>query len=385
MHVLIKCMAKFASFVPVIAFLAVSAAGRVAAADELVFFGTLGTGAGKGFSVGHFDTETGVLTKPTLAIPADSPSSFVISRDGKYLYSTNHTSGNVSAFALDAKTGALQLLNTVPSGAGSSYVSLDQTGRYLLAANGNGGSVAVFALKADGSIGERTGLDQHTGHGPNAARQATPYAHCIIADPTNHFLLSADLGTDHVYVYKFDATNGKITPTDPAFVSVQPGFGPRHLVFHPNGKIVYLLNEMGSAIVAFSWDSSKGALAQIQSITTLPADFTAANNAAEIVVRPDGKFLYATNRGRDSIAVFSIDPATFRLTHLQDIATQGQTPRVLSLDPTGQWIIAGNEDSGTAMVFRVNVQTGLLTPVAAPIPVPAPSCAVFLSVRAMDK
>jgi 6-phosphogluconolactonase len=362
-----------------VAFLLGLTPGPATAADTLVYFGTLLNGNGKGLSVAHFDTETGTLTTPTLAMETNSPSALVITPDGKHLYSTNYSLGNVSSFKIEPKTGALTALNSVPAGAGTSYVSLDQTGRYLLNANGKGGSVAVFALKPDGSIGERTGFDQHTGHGPNASRQATPYAHCIIADPTNHFLLSADLGTDKVYVYKFDATNGKIAPNDPPSVSVTPGFGARHLAFHPNGKIVYLLNEMGSALVAFQWDADKGILSQFQSISTLPADFKGDNVSAEILVRADGKFLYATNRGRDSIAVFAIDPTTFKLSPILDISTEGKTPRVLSFDPTGQWIIAGNQDSNTAMVFRVDDKTGKLTPVGAPVAVPAPSCAGFLA------
>jgi 6-phosphogluconolactonase len=330
-------------------------------------------------SVAHFDTDTGALTVPTLAIQANSPSAFVISADGKHLYSTNYNSGNVSAFAIESKTGALKFLNSAPAGAGASYVSLDQTGRYLLGANGKGGSVDVFALKPDGSLGERTGFDQHTGHGPNASRQATPYAHCIIADPTNRFLLSADLGTDKVYLYKFDASNGKIAPSDPPSVSVTPGFGARHLAFHPNGKILYLINEMGSALVAFQWAADQGTLIQFQSISALPADFKGENVSAEILVRADGRFLYVTNRGQDSIAAFSIDPITFKLSPVQDISTQGKTPRVLCFDPTNKWIIAGNQDSNTAMVFKVDDKTGQLTPVGAPVPVPAPSCAGFLA------
>jgi 6-phosphogluconolactonase len=376
-HVMAKPLANPLLFLFAIAWLTTQAP-TCAAADTLVYYGTLNNGDGQGLSVGHFDSDTGALTKPALAMQTESPSWFVISRDGKYLYSTNHTPGNVSAFAIDAKTGVLKALNTVPCGAGASYVSLDQTGHYLLAANGNGGSVAVFALQPDGSLGTRTGFDQHTGSGPNAARQATPYAHCIIADPTNRFLLCADLGTDKIYLYKFDATNGHIAANDPAFVTVTPGYGPRHLAFHPNGKIVYLLCEMGSAIVTYQWDAAKGALTQIQSLSTLSADFKGENDAAEIIVRADGKYLYATNRGRDSIAVFAIDATTFKLTPIQDISTQGKTPRVLSFDFSGKWIIAGNQDSGTALTFRTDDQTGKLTPVGAPVPVPAPSCEGFL-------
>jgi 6-phosphogluconolactonase len=355
----------------------------LAAADMYVFFGTHRSGPGIGFSVAHFDPDTGALTKPRFLIEAVEPAFFVIHPDGRHLYTCNSGApGGVSAYAIDRGTGQLTLLNKEPSGGDdASYVCLDQTGRYLFVANYSGGNIAAFALKSDGSIGARTAFAQHTGHSIDPKRQTHAYAHSIIIDPTNRFVLVADLGLDRLFVYRFDAKDGSLQPNDPPYAAVGPGSGPRHVKFHPNGHWVYLINEMGCAITAFNWDTAGGTLAEFQTIPTLPADFKGTNTCAEVEVHPNGKFLYGSNRGHDSIAVFAIDPATGRLTPVEHVSTQGKWPRNFAFDPTGRWMLVTNHNSDNAVVFRVDEATGHLTRTGEPISVPFPFCERFLPVR----
>jgi 6-phosphogluconolactonase len=361
--------------------LAAALAGPALAADLFVYFGSHGKGPNIGFSLAHFDTETGRLTTPVFLQEAVAPAYFIIRPDGTRLYTCNSEPGSsVSAYAIDPATAKLTFLNQKPSGGGDpSYVSLDATGRYLMVANYLGGSVAVFALQPDGSIGERTAFVQHTGASVNPSNQTHAHAHSIRVDPTNRFVLVADLGVDKVFVYRLDPKTGALQPNDPPFATVAPGAGPRHTAFHPNGRYVYLINQMGGSIVRFGWDSNRGALTQFETISTLPegAQVT-STGAAEILVHPSGRFLYATNRGHDSVAVFSIQPETGRLTPIQHIPTQGKTPRNCEFDPTGRWLLVTNQDSNNALVFGIDQNTGRLTQAGQPVPVPAPFCERFL-------
>ena len=262
-----------------------------------------------GITVAEFDSDTGKLSTPRLVTETRDPAHFTLSADGKRLYMCNTgTPGGVSAFAVeDKKTGALKLLNYKESkGRGPSYVSVDKTGHYVLDANYGGGFIEIHSLAADGSLDQQTAFVQHEGSSVHA-RQNKPYAHWIRTDPTNKFALVADLGTDKIVVYKFDEQTGKLAPNDPPFAKLNGGSGPRHLAFHPNGKWLYAVQELSNEVVAFKWDGRKGELTQFQQVKTLPADFTDPSTAAEIVVRNDGKFLYASNRGHDSIAVYSVD------------------------------------------------------------------------------
>ncbi|HUJ44689.1 MAG TPA: lactonase family protein [Opitutaceae bacterium] len=366
--------------------LAFAAAGLIpplTAADMYVYFGTHRTGPGIGFSVAHFDSDTGALSRPRFLIEAVEPAFFVIHPDGRRLYTCNSgVPGGVSAYAIDRGTGQLTLLNKEPSGGDdASYVCLDRTGRYVFVANYSGGNVAAFALKSDGSIGARTAFVQHAGHSIDPKRQTHPYAHSIIIDPTNRFVLVADLGLDRLFVYRFDERDGSLRANDPPFATVAPGSGPRHVKFHPNGRWVYLINEMGCTVTAFTWDSSRGVLAEFQTSSTLPADFKGTNTCAEVEVHPNGRFLYGSNRGHDSIAVFAIDPATGRLTPVEYVPTQGKWPRNFAFDPTGRWMLVTNHNSDNAVVFRVDEATGRLTQTGAPVPVPFPFCERFLPVR----
>ncbi len=355
----------------------------VHAADMFVYFGTHRAGTNIGFSLAHFDTDTGALTKPEFLMQSPAPAYFVIHPDGRHLYTCNSGSpGEVSAYEIEPHTGALKFLNRLPAGgADTSYVSLDQTGRYVLAANYAGGNIAVFAIKPDGSLGDRTAFVQHTGSGVNPQRQTHAYAHSIIVDPSNRFALVADLGVDKVFVYRFNEKDGSLQTNDPPSVNIKPGSGARHVKFHPNGRWVYLISEIASTVTAFNWDSAKGALTEFQTISALPDNFKGTNTCAEIMVHPNGKFLYASNRGDDSLAVFAIDQATGKLTPIEHVPSGGKTPRNFAFDPAGKWIICSNHDSNNALVFRVDENTGKLTQTGQPVSVPYPFCERFLAVH----
>jgi len=361
---------------------------KAMATDYFVFFGTHIAGPGKGFSLSHFDSDTGILTQPKFLLEAPSPGYFVIAPDGRHLYTCNSgdtfngkPGGGVSALSIDPITAKLTLLNSQPSGgADPSYISLDQAGTHVLVANYNSGTIAVFALKPDGSLGDRTALIQQTGKSIDPLRQTHSYAHSIRVDPTGKFAVVGDLGQDKVFVYRYDQDTGTLTPNDPPFTAIKPGSGARHVAFHPNGKFAYVDGEMGSNVTAFTWDSSRGALTEIQRISSLPADFKGTSAAAEVMVHPGGKFLYVSNRGMDSLGVFSIDQDTGRLTNVQYALTQGKTPRNFEFDPTGKWLLVTNHGSNNAMVFQIDQSTGELTPHGNPVAVPYPFCERFLAV-----
>ncbi len=353
------------------------------AADLFVYFGTHRATTNAGFSLAHFDTDTGELTKPEFLLGAAGPAFFEIHPDGRHLYACNAaTGGEVSAYEIEPHTGQLSLLNSEPSGGGEPcYLSFDQTARYALVANYDGGNLGVFALRADGGIGERTGFAQHAGSSVDPRRQTRAYAHAILAAPDNRFVLGADLGVDKIYSYRFSSQEGSLKANDPACVRVAMGSGPRHLKFHPNGRWVYVLNELSSTITGFNWNAETGALGEFQTASTLPSDYFAANTAAEIVVHPNGKFLYASNRGHNSLAVFAIDPNAGWLKLVENVSSGGKLPRYFTFDPTGRWILCCNHGSENAVVFQVDETTGRLAKTGPPVAVAYPFCARFLPVK----
>jgi len=356
------------------------------AADLLVYFGLHVDQPDKGISIAHFNTDTGVLSEPKLVAQAAMPGYFVIDPTGKFLYSVNsfskfkgEASGALSAYAIDAATGNLRLINQVASsGANPAFIALDGNATHVLAANYTGGSISVFAIRSDGGIGDRTAFVQHSGHSVNPDRQQEPHPHAIYVDPTDRYVLVPDLGQDKVFVYRYDNKSGSLSANVPPFGAVAPGAGPRHLAFHPNGRWVYVVDEMGGTVTQFNWDSNTGTLSQPNATRTTPDDFNGVNTSGEVRISADGKFLYATNRGPDDLAVFSIDPATGGLTFLQRVPTQGKMPRFFTFDPTGHWLIVCNHDSDNAVVFKVDPDTGRLTQNGEPIKVPNPYCAEFL-------
>jgi 6-phosphogluconolactonase len=333
-----------------------------------------------GITVAEFDSDTGMLSAPRMAIETRDPAHFTLSGDGKHLYMCNTgTPGGVSAFAVDRKTAALKLLNYKESkGRGPSYVSVDQSGHYVLDANYGGGFVEVYSLAPDGSLDQQTAFVQHAGSSVDPVRQTKPYAHWIRTDPSNKFAIVTDLGTDHVVIYKFDAKTGSLAPNDPASTTVPGGMGPRHLAFHPNGKWVYGIAEIANRVMAFNWDAQKGTLTEFQSVKTLADGFSGPSTAAEIAVRKDGKFLYATNRGEDTIVVYAIDAKSGELTFKQRTSSRGKVPRYFTLDPTNKWLIVSNQEGANVSVFSIDAKTGELQPKGDPVTLEKPMAVVFL-------
>jgi len=362
--------------------------GTAKKSHYLAYVGTYTTKkASKGIYVYRFDAAAGQLTSVGLAAESTDPSFVVAHPNGKYLYGVNEVgnydgkkSGAVSAFAIDHKSGRLTLLNQVASGgADPCYISLDKTGKHVLVANYSGGSVAVFPVLKDGRLGEASAFVQHQGSGANKERQEAPHAHWIQTSPDNRLAAVSDLGLDELVLYRFDAAKGSLEPNDPPFVKVSPGSGPRHAAFHPNGKFVYVLNEMQSTVVVFSYDPSTATLKTLQQLSTLPKDFTGQNDTAELAVHPSGKFLYASNRGHDSIAIFSIDSVKGTLTPTGRVATGGKTPRNFAIDPTGKYLLAANQASDDIVIFCINLVTGNLTRTGQVVEVPSPVDVAFVA------
>jgi 6-phosphogluconolactonase len=334
----------------------------------LLFVGTYtNTKAGsKGIYAYRYNASSGQLTSLGVAAETENPSYLAVDPTYKFLYAVNELqdykgakSGAVTAFAIDHKTGKLSRLNEVASrGEDPCYISLDKTGKYVLVANYTSGNIAVFPVQKDGSLGEASAFVQHHGTGPNHERQEGPHAHFIQTTADNRFAVVSDLGLDKLLVYRFDVANGSLAPNDPPAADLPPGEGPRHLAFTPDNKFAYSVNELKSTVTAFSFDAAKGVLERFQTISTLPKDFTGQNDTAEIHVHPNGKFGYASNRGHDSIAQFSIDAKTGELALVHHFAIQGKTPRDFELDPTGTHLLVAGQDSNNIVVFRIDPSTG---------------------------
>jgi 6-phosphogluconolactonase len=353
----------------------------------LVFVGTYtNTGESQGIYAYRFDSASGRLDAIGLAAEATNPTYLTIHPNRKYLYAVSEVGtvnggpgGTVAAFSIDPKTSKLKFLNSTPSrGRGPCYVSVDQTGKAAMVANYSSGSVALLPINPDGSLGDATSFDQHKGSSADPARQEGPHAHSIAPSPDNRFALSADLGLDRVFVYKLDPNAGTLTASTHPWAGLKPGSGPRHFDFSRNGKFVYVINEMASTITAFSWNAAQGSMREIQTISTVPADFKGENFCADVHVHRSGKFLYGSNRGHDSISVFAIDRKG-KLELTANISTEGKTPRNFAIDPTGKFVIAANQNTNNLVVFRVDPKTGALTPTGQNLEVGAPVCVKFMA------
>ena len=354
--------------------------------ELLVYIGTYTKGDSKGIYAYRLQPKTGKLTSLGLAAETVNPSFVAIHPNHRFLYSVSEIgdfqggkTGAVSSFTIDSKTGLLTKLNTVSSkGSGPCYVRVDSTGKSLLVANYGSGSIAAMPIKSDGQLGEAVSAIQHSGTGADRDRQSGPHAHSINPSPDNRFAIVADLGLDEVLVYRLDPAKALLTPNDPPFTKVAPASGPRHFAFDPSGRFGYVINEMKSTVTAFSYDKNHGVLKEIQTITTLPKDFSGKSSTAEVQVHPSGKFLYGSNRGHDSIAMFTIDQKTGMLTPTGNVSTQGKTPRNFGIDPTGNFLLAANQDAGGVVVFRIDANTGKLTPTGDKLDVPFPVCVKFM-------
>jgi 6-phosphogluconolactonase len=359
--------------------------GAERAGELLVYVGTYTTGKSEGIYLYRFDLSSGQLKHVATTSRVVNPSFLTLAPSRRYLYAVNEVqefagkkSGAISAFAIDQTTGELRLLNQQPSlGADPCYVDVDAGGRFVLIANYSGGNVTVFPVQSDGSLGESTDMKQGRGSSVNRERQEGPHAHCIVLDPTNRFAYSCDLGTDKIMIFRFDDRNGKLLPGETPWVQVKPGTGPRHLAFHPSGKYVFVLNELHSTVTVFTRNPEKGSLKELQTLTTLPKGFTGTNTSADIHVSLDGRFVYCSNRGHDSIAIFAIDPRHGTLMSVGHESTRGMTPRNFAIDPTGAFLLVANQKSDNIVVFRLDQKTGRLSSTGQTAEVPSPVCLKF--------
>lgn len=353
-----------------------------------VYIGTYTGADSKGIYVAEFDSATGDLSAAELAVEATNPSFLAIHPSRKFLYAVSETadyggkaSGALTAYEIDQDTGRLKQLNQVASaGAAPCHLVVDETGKTLLAANYTGGNVSVRAIESDGRLGRQTDFHQHKGSSSNPNRQQAPHAHSINLDAQNRFAFVADLGTDQVVVYQFDPSEQKLLPNQAASATVEPGSGPRHFSFHPSGKSAYVINEIKSTITVFQYDAETGRLQTVQTVSTLPEDFQGTSHTAEVVVHPSGKFVYGSNRGHDSIAVYAVDADSGKLSLVEIEPTGGKTPRNFAVDPTGKFLFAENQGSDSIVLFQIDELTGQLQPTGQQLQVPTPVCVKFLPV-----
>jgi 6-phosphogluconolactonase len=342
----------------------------------------------KGIYRADFDPATGAISNVALAGEVASPSFLAIHPNRRFLYAVGETadfdgkpSGSVNAFAIDSKTGNLTLLNRQPSGGGGPcHIVVDMPGKNVLVANYGGGSCAALPIETDGRLAAPTSVIQHSGSSVDRRRQEGPHAHSINLDADNRFAICADLGLDKLLVYKFDSSTGTLTPNDPPAYNGEPGAGPRHFAFHPNGRFAFTNNEMASSVTALAYDARRGVLTKIHTLSTLPAAHQ-GNSTAETVVHPSGKFLYVSNRGHNSIAIFQIDPETGKLTAAGHQGEGIKVPRNFNVDPTGKWLLVANQQGHNVNVFAIDQQSGALEPTKHSVSVPTPVCVRFLALQ----
>lgn len=365
------------------------ALGRVSDVERpdelLVYVGTYTSGKSEGLYLFKLNLTSGKLEQIGTTKGVKDPSFLALAPSRRYLYAVNEVeefsgkkSGALSAFAVDGRSGELRLLNQQPSlGGAPCYVVVDRGGTFVLVANYTGGSVAVLPVRGDGSLGEATDMKQDQGSSINAERQEGPHAHCIVLDPDNRFAYACDLGIDKIMIFRFDRRRGKLIPAGNPWVQVKPGAGPRHLTFHPGGKYVYVVNELHATVTAFAQDRAEGNLKELQTVSTMPEGFTGANTSADIHVSPDGRFLYCSNRGHDSIAAFKVDAGNGRLSLIAHESTGGKTPRNFAIDPTGAFLLVANQNSDNIVTFRRDEKTGRLSATGHVAEVPSPVCLKF--------
>jgi 6-phosphogluconolactonase len=368
---------------------------QTAVGVESNFWAYIGTytggGHSKGIYISLFDALKGEFSAPELAFETRNPSFLAVHPTRPLLYAVAESDsvikgqGAVSSFRMDTATGKLELVNKQPSGGtGPCHLSVDRTGKCLLIANYNNGSVEILGIKPNGELAppNENSIIQHRGSSVNKQRQAGPHAHFIVPDPANKFALACDLGLDKVLIYRLDLSGPQLVPNHPPSGSVDPGSGPRHLVFSQGGKFVYAVNEMGSSVSVFKYGSKEGKLEQFQTISTLPEKFEGHNTCAEIQIHPSGKWVYASNRGHDSIAIFSADRTGGKLRAVGNCLTEGKTPRHFALAPGGKWLIAENQDSNSLVTFAVDPESGAVRLHGKPLEIGAPVCLVFVPISA---
>ncbi|MEN9674109.1 MAG: 6-phosphogluconolactonase [Verrucomicrobiota bacterium] len=370
--------------------LIISSGILMAASAEVyqVFIGTYTGPKSEGIYSYRFDTETGAVESRGLAAPSKNPSFLALHPSGRFLYAANEVDewngkpgGYLSSFAIEPASGHLREINQQSSGgAAPCFVAVDRTGQDLLAANYFGGSVVCLPIQSDGSLKPASAFVQHRGSSVNPDRQKEPHAHSINLSPDNRFALAADLGLDQVLVYRFDPAAGTLIPNTPPFGRLAPGSGPRHLAFSPDGRHAFVINEMLSTLTSMAYDARAGTLTEVQSASTLPDGKPRKDSStAQVCVHPNGRFVYGSNRGDDSIVVMSVQPDG-HLKWVERVSTQGRTPRNFQLDPSGKFLWAANQSSDSITLFRVDGATGRLTPTGKQLAVGAPVCVVFAKV-----
>jgi 6-phosphogluconolactonase len=350
----------------------------------LLYVGTYSRRGSEGIYLYRFDLQTGGLHLVSTAGEAENPSFLAIDPRGRYLYAVNEVaefrgqrSGAVSAFAIEAGSGGLTFLNHQPSGGpGPCHLTVDRTGRFVLVANYSGGSASILPIGDGGALGEPLQVIQHYGSSVHPRRQEGPHAHSVTLDPQNRYAFVADLGMDKIMIYRFDATRGTLEPGEPPWVTTEPGAGPRHFAFHPSGEYAYVINELDSTLTAFTYDGG-GTLRSTQTVSTLPQRFEDTSYCADVHVSPSGRFVYGSNRGHDSIAIFQVDEGTGKLKALEHEPTQGENPRNFVIAPSGNFVLVANQDGDNVVVFRVDQETGSLSPMGQSVQVPAPVCLTF--------
>ena len=387
-----------------------SALGQTASSgDYWVYFGTYtgftymneglpwGGSHSKGIYVSKFHPATGQLSKPEVAAELVNPAFLAIHPNNHFLYAVTEDplslgpnfdhSSYVSAYAIDASTGKLRLLNTLTTGGTSTcYLSIDKTGHYLMFANFGSSSITVLRIKDDGSVGGQTTFMKHVGSGKDPAFQSKAHPHSIDVSPDNKFAIVSDLGLDKLFIYKFDDSTGKLSPDRPEFVPAEAGGGPRHFTFDSAGRFGYSLHEMSGFITVLAWDAASGRFTKLQDARSLPADFIGANDSAEIAIHPNGKFLYESNRrfrgpnmwGPDSIGVFAINSDKGTLSEVEQVPPTGTMPRNFAIDPTGSFLFVANELTGNVVLFKIDGSSGRLSPTKTELKIDVPVCIVFL-------
>lgn len=353
------------------------------ASSPLIYFGTYTRNTtSEGIYSARLDGATGALSQPELAAAATDPSWLTLSPDGRRLYAIHGSAAQAIGFSVDATTGKLTpLAASAPTPAAPpvnppSHLAVDGTGRTLLAANFREGFVAALPIQADGSLGSAQVI-RHEGRGAHPTRQDKPHVHSVTLSPDNRFVIVADLGLDRVFTYALDAASARLSPASPPWVATAPGAGPRHAKFGADGRFVYVINELDNTLDTFAYDAARGALSLKQTLPTLPSDFTGTNTTAEVRVHPNGRFLYGSNRGHDSIAVFAVDPALGTLNRIEIVPSGGRNPRNFALSPDGRWLVCGHQDTPLVTVFRVDPTSGRLTRTEHTAPIPAAVCILF--------
>lgn len=355
----------------------------MASQDYRLYVGTYTQGDREGIYVYNYNAADGTMERVQAVGGVRNPSYLAVHPGKDHLYSVSELSGNggggACAFSVERPSGKLTQLNQQPTHGGSPcYISVDKTGKWALTANYSGGNVTVFPIGEGGRLESPSMVLQHGGSGPNERRQQGPHPHCVILDESNRYAFVPDLGIDRIMIYRFDAEIGVIRANDPSHVKTEPGAGPRHITFHPNGRLAFSIQELGCTLSSYEYDPETGTLRTLQTVPALPPGFEGENTCADIHVSPDGKFVYGSNRGHDSIVAYGIIEQTGVMEYVGHYSTQGETPRNFAIDPEGNHLLAANQRTNNVVVFKIDKQSGALEASGTVEEIPSPVCLKFM-------